>query len=687
MEIAKLNQILDDLSKWIIKAGEGLMSFYSESYEGLFYYNSGDIASKFAHLHPTTINRSISPLFEYYRFLSEEEYDLRYLSRSELDTIKEKLIEIFSRVTNDYLSLLDDPDPKIKEKIRKSPDNNINMFTDSHLLVSISLVKKLNKLIGIDNNQSYINDSNIIEDFLLKMLNEWKGGKVHEKDEIHDFITLHSIRGLDAFYLSKNNYNYETGHNKFDNFKENLTSRVKDTILRYLAYNSSKITSRFDAPELAFSLSLLNRFPTSDINQLTKSALNAIEESQAVDGSWATSRYISYQKKGLLHVSSYEVALSLCNILFRSIYENNEDDCNKIIDILLKTFELVKSHYIKVNGFCGWPNDHARRDKYVECWATALVLNFLIKFRDALILVKQEKILTKYDTIYPKKDPAKFFYWPDMINSYRSQTRLDDGIINEISDPFDNFELTTKLKEQYLTPISENFIHRPTKNVSFILHGETGTRKTTFVIKMAKGLRWPLIILSPPNFLSNSGLEGLEVSANDIFNDLLGLRRVVILFDECEEFFKKRSTKQDVYNRTEGAFITSGMLPRLQKLREYKWVIFVLNTNIDLEELDIAVRRKGRFDFAQKMSYPTYKAQLNYINLKKEKDDDIDNFSKKIKDVEVLLAKFKKDRIPFSIIDNVYNMMKRDSWDVKEVEKRIKKLLEDLENPPDLVRT
>jgi SpoVK/Ycf46/Vps4 family AAA+-type ATPase len=101
-------------------------------------------------------------------------------------------------------------------------------------------------------------------------------------------------------------------------------------------------------------------------------------------------------------------------------------------------------------------------------------------------------------------------------------------------------------------------------------------------------------VLSPPDFLHNGGIEGFEALADSVFDDLLRLRRVVVLFDESEGFFKTRKSNEPLESRTTGAFITSGMLPRLQALHDNRWIVFVLATNSPLDELDEAVRRPGR---------------------------------------------------------------------------------------------
>ena len=132
-----------------------------------------------------------------------------------------------------------------------------------------------------------------------------------------------------------------------------------------------------------------------------------------------------------------------------------------------------------------------------------------------------------------------------------------------------------------------------------------------------------------------------------MFSDLQNLRRVVVLFDECEDFIKRRgpshpssatrtttSTRDrealdpgtnrggaaspSPESRTIGAFITSGMLPRLQSLHDSQWILFAVATNSSLEELDSAAIRPGRFDFTIDMHYPRLAAQLRYLENKRE---------------------------------------------------------------------
>src|SRR5207302_805221 len=71
----------------------------------------------------------------------------------------------------------------------------------------------------------------------------------------------------------------------------------------------------------------------------------------------------------------------------------------------------------------------------------------------------------------------------------------------------------------------------------------------------------------------------------------------------------------DSRSQSDSPFLRAGMLPRLQALRDRRWVIFALSTMSDDvgSQLDQAVLREGRFDFHIVMDHPTIDAQRRYV--------------------------------------------------------------------------
>lgn len=170
-------------------------------------------------------------------------------------------------------------------------------------------------------------------------------------------------------------------------------------------------------------------------------------------------------------------------------------------------------------------------------------------------------------------------------------------------------------------------------NISFIICGPPGSGKTYIVKQMAKALGWPLVELSPSHFIKK-GLDFIESTSREIFNDLYNLHHAVVFFDECDELFRNRSESgETTSSRTILNFLTASMLPKLQDLHDKQNIIFVLGTNY-LHNIDSAVRRKGRFDHRILFDRPDEEARrLFYWAKGKSNDSDIseDEFVKRTK--------------------------------------------------------
>jgi SpoVK/Ycf46/Vps4 family AAA+-type ATPase len=146
-----------------------------------------------------------------------------------------------------------------------------------------------------------------------------------------------------------------------------------------------------------------------------------------------------------------------------------------------------------------------------------------------------------------------------------------------------------------------DLIVRPKKNqTSAILFGPPGSGKTFTVKAVAKLLGWPIIHLNPGHFIKN-GLQLIETTSAEIFQDLQSLHHTVVLFDECDELFRDRDHTVD--QRGILSFATASMLPKLQDLHDARRIVFFLGTNY-LQNIDAAIRRPGRFDYTLLLDRP-----------------------------------------------------------------------------------
>lgn len=607
-EVADLDDRVARLDPLIDTAAEALQTFYVKS-AGEFLRESAEVVPR--KIDPTWMGgtstaRSFFALFEYLRMRYEEGRD------------DEDLRELVKRTVRGAKRFLSNP-----QRARFSA-NGTNMFTDSHYLLAASALGNTCSLTGqAVPSADILSKAASVAKLNEANLEEWRGGRVAEDDSVHHFISLHCVRGLDAFS--------EVGQETAKWAPSGpLCERVRDDVIKHIGYASAGVNHRFDPAELAFATALLNRTTLPEAPRLTAQAIDTIANVQTEDGAWPTARVISYRAQKLLHVSSHEVALTLADLLVRVLGDRSSGKrarpyAGKIIAMLDKAVELVESTYEPpaseqlrakrkaartTEGFSGWANDRTQGRGRVESWVTAIVLTFLLHYRDALLIGAQREILAKYGSGAPEP-PRPQQAWPDLAPALvRTPGDLSQPTW-PISDPTAAGTLEERVKAVYLVPVVRSPIRKP-ETASLILYGPPGTRKTSLVDAIAQCLDWPLVTLTPPDFL-RQGFEGFERSADEIFRDLGRLRRVVILFDECEDFFKRRPTDPRTESRTIGAFITAGMLPRLQELRVRSWVIFVLATNVEIEDLDEAVTRRGRFDHAQRLDHPVPDAQIRYL--------------------------------------------------------------------------
>ena len=668
IDVVYLDEKIDSLQNWILRAGRSLESFYNPE-NGTFWRTTSQLKEKNSKLHPTSTNCSFIALHQYLRFL----YEADLMDDEKLPGEKDKIAGVLKGVCEKYFSRLEG-EPEI---VRRSETNGINMFTDSQILVAISLLGNLREVTSVEADLVGIRKAALLiakED--QGLLEEWNGGKASPLDEVHHLVTLHTIRALDILQSTDSDWTFDAN--------PILIEKIKEDFLRLLAYEYAGVTSKYDPAELMFCIALLNRFEVPDADLLTSRAIQSIVDSQLHDGAWPTSN-ISYEGNVMIHVSSYEVALSLTHLLIRRIEQKDLKSCEAILPALDKAFDLAKSNFNKVGTITGWSNDRTRKSGQIESWSTATALMFLITYSDALLQLRQLLLLKDYSLFYPK--PTTFLpIWPDMIPNIRKAEWIDMEALDYISDPTDGSALIGSLKEAMAKPISKSWIHQPSGMNSLIIHGPSGTRKTTTVKRMSEALKWPLVTLSPSDFLRN-GLEGFDAKAAKIFDDLTKIRRVIVLLDECEEFFKARQQSSQLENRTAGAFITAGMLPRLQKLHDKRWIIIITVTNSELSDLDPAVIRHGRFDYVVEIGLPTLNAQINYVNRKKL------DVTKKNNIIEALKIYDKKKsggsepkEVTFSHLDELALKLKTIQQPTSEgVFKLLEKEIARSNRPPDLI--
>jgi hypothetical protein len=231
-------------------------------------------------------------------------------------------------------------------------------------------------------------------------------------------------------------------------------------------------------------------------------------------------------------------------------------------------------------GQPGWA-DELFGDQSASLWSTAAALRLAVASSDVASRLAREDVLARYETLRTSgRDWPKWLewhkYWKD--NEPDSKAGLLRYIHEEIVEP-----------RRKAGPSSR------TDPAIALLFGPPGTTKTTIARGVGNGLGWPVVNLSPANFL-DEGLDAIERRAREVFADLRALSRAVVILDEADELFRKRRPVPETEAvRSVSAFMTASMLPRLQDLHDRGRIVLFICTNF-LSSIDGAMRRVGRVD-------------------------------------------------------------------------------------------
>jgi hypothetical protein len=416
---------------------------------------------------------------------------------------------------------------------------------------------------------------------------------------------------------------------------------------RHLRFATSGAMTEFDPCELAHALRVIVCASDHKTDfQTIITALRAICTAQRADGSWACQQPFYWTKTGLAALTlSIETAGAIVATV-NTVQERPErfgasrGELSAMLDpvyhALDKSFHwllttmhsfsppapLKRDNHEEISVqeplLHGWCSDREFEDGRIHSWATAAAIEYLLALRQ----LSQERINTLLRTEF-------LSYHPDELHTLADvgPTDLDDmaTLLVDMANHKKNYIDAADLLKEKDAPVILQLVallqgHKrlefkegpwllatpPAPDISFwsgIFHGPPGTSKTFLAKAIAGELNWPLVSLSPSDFLTR-GANDIEARATEVFSALESGSRMVYLLDETDELIRDRSLAEK--ERTALSFLTPSFLTKLQDLRDKAKLnefVFILATNY-YDRIDSAAKRTGRIDRDFILVYP-----------------------------------------------------------------------------------
>jgi hypothetical protein len=405
-----------------------------------------------------------------------------------------------------------------------------------------------------------------------------------ELPSAHPFVQEHALRAASECQRV-------LGTKALDDYISALRSSIAAASESLLARHYAGLITPAESVVLVFCANALSTSTGVREQRLALAALNAAATAQDVSGSWPLGRVVR-DEPSRLEISTYEVAWAMTETVGRLLDafgrtkgSTRLEDASAILEAIWRAGTFALRSLVEIDGAqSGWASDHPYQRARIESWTSAIVLQFALAGERLRDHVRNLDVLGSFNATFPSDSS-----WPEWLH----WDKLADS-----GEPDSEHPIYGYLLRRVIEPIEAHPQRLPSgeqETASVLLFGPPGTSKTTIVKAVAQRLGWPIVFLSPGSFIEQ-GMEAIEASAKSVFSRLLELRRVVVIFDECDELFRDRNPAGATEQvRNISAFVTASMLPKLQDLHDRGKILFFICTN-HVAMMDQAVLRGGRMD-------------------------------------------------------------------------------------------
>lgn len=401
---------------------------------------------------------------------------------------------------------------------------------------------------------------------------------------------------------------------KSNMMEEKYVNEARTTLNNNLHYHLSLASienSNFDAAELVFSLEgmlILNPNRDNFDQNLLDRVFQVVKERQEISLYWRPLKPFVSNEQGLaLLPLSVEIAMSLIRICRLLGNKRGEKLFSKNYKMFKKYTEWVTTRVTVVScdeecnkcktksncsqkekKFYGWCSEHIYKPDVIHPWETSQVLVYLVNFIDM-----QQKHIAYQSLLFAN------------LSNKNCGVEKDSWSKWQVSEPVnqDEFRVYEYIGKKYIDS---------DESYSMLLYGPPGTGKSTIAEEIAKAKNWPLVTITPSDFIA-SGADQVETKAKSIFKVLEEQEEMVVLFDEIDRLILDRDSSSYHKQSDLFQFMTPSMLVKLKDLRTKQKIIFIIATNYE-ERIDMAIKRIGRIDEKYLVLPPDRNGRKNLFN-------------------------------------------------------------------------
>jgi adenylate kinase family enzyme len=463
---------------------------------------------------------------------------------------------------------------------------------------------------------------------------------------------------------------------------------------RHIAYAESGAYSYFDPNELAHAVHVVCRSERIVSPDVILKALDVVCAAQRPDGAWHSQQPFHWGGTGSssapLSVETAHAVVSTVTALMRNPNQFGASR-DEISQRLGGVYKALDRFFRRISGsmqsfsspalayqnrgeetnptLYGWCSDRIYEPGRIDSWVTANVIAYLVGLRRLL----HDRINARLRAEFLSHAPTELKPLPE-IDSTDLGAGEGGTTITQLLEQLRCHRALELAEGPWLSVPPR--LNPPISLWSGIFYGPPGTSKTFLAKGIAAYLEWPIISLSPADFLTR-GDQHIEARAQEIFTALSRASRLVYFFDEIDELIRDRRqmTEQE---RSVFSFLTPSFLTKLQEFRDaakQNEFIFILGTNY-IDNIDSAAKRTGRIDRQISIVYPDLKSRGHLImKALLGSDRSFNRLRQALSQVEELTKQLQKT--PNSFLDLYVRFTALLSYTtIQELTKDLKKILE-----------